>query len=205
MARIYEIEFYYSIKIYYYVGVMDLKDTQDKMTKVVEYVKQDTATIRTGRATSALIENLVVTAYEGTTKMRILEMGQISTPDAQTIMITPYDQSTVGDIRRDIQAANMGFTPIVDNGIIRISVPALTAERRQEYVRMLHHKLEDGRVKIRQLRHDRMTEFKKAHEDGELPEDDRTRLEEELQKMTDKMMEEIEKIGENKEKELTTV
>lgn len=184
---------------------MDLAEAQDKMQKAIDYVKQDVATIRTGRASSALVENLVITAYEGTTKMRILEMGQIATPDAQTIVITPYDQSTIGDIRRDIQAANLGFTPIVDNGIIRISVPALTSERRQEYVRMLHKKLEEGRVKVRQIRHDMMTEAKKQFEEGELPEDDRTRLEENLQKATDKMMEEIEKIGELKEKELMTV
>mgnify|MGYP001604303671 CR=1 FL=1 len=99
----------------------------------------------------------------------------------------------------------MGLTPVIDNQIIRISVPALTAERRMEYVKMLHVKLEDGRVKVRQTRHELMTEVKRQFEDGTLPEDDRRRTEEELQKITDSMMVEIEKIGEAKEAELKVI
>ncbi len=184
---------------------MDLGDVPGKMAKVLDFVKSDVATIRTGRATPALVENVVINAYGGTVKMRVLELAQITTPDAQSLLITPYDQSIIGDIRRDIVAANVGLTPVLDNNVIRIAVPALTAERRLEYVKMLHRKLEEGRVKVRQIRHDRMGEFKRSSESGELPEDDRERLEEELQKVTDKMMEEIELIGQMKEKELTTV
>jgi ribosome recycling factor len=184
---------------------MDLGDIASKMQKVLEFVKQDVATIRTGRATPALVENIVINAYGGTTKMRIVELAQITTPDPQSLLITPYDQSIIGDIRRDIVGANVGLTPVLDNNLIRIAVPALTSERRLEYVKMLHKKLEDGRVKIRQTRHDKMTEFKRQAEEGEMNEDDRKRLEEELQKLTDKMMEEIEAIAQSKEKELTTV
>ena len=96
----------------------------------------------------------------------------------------------------------MGLTPMIDNNVIRIAVPALTTERRLEYVKMLHVKLEDGRVKVRQIRHELMTEVKRQFEDDSLPEDDRKRTEEELQKITDQMMEEIEKIGKAKEAEL---
>lgn len=180
-------------------------DVPDKMAKILEFVRQDVATIRTGRATPTLVENIVIDAYGGTTKMKVVELAQITSPDPQSLVITPYDQSIIGDIRRDIIAANVGLTPVLDNNVIRIAVPALTSERRMEYVKMLNRKLEDGRVKIRQVRHDKMSEFKRLAEAGELNEDDRHRVEEELQKLTDKMMELIQELGDTKEKELTTV
>lgn len=179
-----------------------MEEVKAKMAKVVEYVKQDVGTIRTGRATPALVENITVSAYGGGTKMRVLEMASIVASDTQSLVITPYDASTIGEIRRDIEAANVGLTPLIDNNVIRIAVPALTGERRQEYVRMLHVKLEDGRVKIRQTRHDKMGEFKRMFEEKLLNEDDRTRGEADLQKLTDKMMEEIHEIGLAKEAEL---
>lgn len=184
---------------------MDLVETSGKMQKVLEFVKNDVATVRTGRSTPSLVENIIINAYGGTTQMRILELAQVTTPDSQSLLITPYDSSIIGDIRRDIVGANVGLTPVLDNNVIRIAVPALTEERRLEYVKMLHRKLEEGRVKIRQLRHDKMTEMKRVFEEGELPEDDRTRLEEELQRVTDKMMGEIEVIGKSKEAELMKV
>lgn len=180
----------------------ELEEIQTKMQKVVEFVRADVATIRTGRATTSLVENIVIGAYGGTAQMRVLELAGISIPDAQTIVVTPYDQSIIGDIRRDIVAANTGLTPILENNLIRITVPPLTTERRQEYVKMLHKKLEDGRVKIRQTRHDKMSELKRAFDAKELIEDDKRRIEEQLQKITDKMMEQIEETGKLKEKEL---
>ncbi len=184
---------------------MDLGEVKTKMQKCVDFVRADVGTIRTGRATSALVENIVIGAYGGTAKMRVVELGTISVPDAGSLVITPYDPSIIGDIRRDIEAANAGLTPVIDSNVIRVAVPALTSERRLEYVKMLHVKLEDGRVKVRQTRHELMTEVKRQFEDGSLPEDDRRRTEEELQKITDQMMEEIEKIGKAKEAELMQV
>jgi ribosome recycling factor len=134
-----------------------------------------------------------------------MELAQITTPDAQSLVITPYDQSIIGEIRRDIVAANVGLTPVLDNAVIRVAVPSLTSERRLEYVKMLHKKLEDGRVKLRQIRHEKMGEFKRDFEAGVLPEDDRTRLETELQKIMDKMMVEVDEIGKAKEAELMKV
>jgi len=184
---------------------MDLEEVKQKMHKVLEFVKQDIATIRTGRATPSLVENVVIGAYGGTASMRVMELATVTAPDPQSLLISPYDQSIIGDIRRDIVAANIGLTPVIDNNVIRISVPALTTERRMEYVKMLHKKLEDGRVKVRQARHDKMGELKRMAEEGDLNEDDKKRAEEELQKLTDKMMTEIEALGEAKETELTTV
>lgn len=184
---------------------MNLGDVPEKMQKTLEFVKSDIASIRTGRATPALVENIIIKAYGGSTQMRVLEMAGITTPDPQSLLITPYDSGTIGEIRRDIEAANIGLTPVIDNGVIRIAVPSLTSERRLEYVKMLHKKLEDGRVKIRQERHEKMNEFKRMAEAKELNEDDRFTAEAELQKLTDKMMLEIESIGKVKESELMRV
>ena len=184
---------------------MDLVDVKQKMARVLEFVKGDIATIRTGRATSSLVENIVINAYGGTTKLRVLELANISVPDAQSIVVAPYDQSLIGDIRRDIIAANTGLTPVIDNNLIRLAVPSLTTERRLEYVKLLHVKLEDGRVKIRQIRHEKMGELKRAFEAREITEDDRRGDEEELQKITDDMMQEIENLGKSKEAELMQV
>lgn len=184
---------------------MDLGETKDKMQKIMDFVKGDIATIRTGRATPTLIENIIIGAYGGTAKMRVMELATITASDTQSLLVTPYDQSIIGDIRRDIEAANVGLTPVIDNNVIRIAVPALTTERRTEYVKMLHKKLEDGRVKLRQVRHDMMSELKRQFEDKTIYEDDRVRVEEELQKLTDKMMEEIETLGKAKEEELMRV
>lgn len=184
---------------------MNLDEVEPKMHKAMEWLKGEVATIRTGRATSALVENVMIGAYGGSSRMRVIELGTIAVPDAQTITITPYDQSIIGDIRRDIEAANIGLTPSIDNNLIRISVPALTSQRRLEFVKLLHVKLEEGRVKIRQIRHEKMGELKRGFEEGELPEDDRHQWEKELQELTDKMMAEIDAIGLAKEAELMQV
>ena len=184
---------------------MDLADVNQKMQRAVEFTRADIAVIRTGRANPALVENVMINAYGGTARLKVMELGTLAVPEANMIVITPYDQSIAGDIRRDLEAANLGVTPVLDNGIIRITFPPLTEERRLEYVKMLHVKLEDGRVKIRQVRHEKMSEFKRLFEDGTLPEDDRYSLEEELQKVTDKMMEEIEKLGKVKQEELMKI
>jgi len=184
---------------------MNLDEVSQKMQKAIEWLKEEVATIRTGRATSALVEHVVIGAYGDTSRMRVIELATIAVPDAQTITITPYDQSIIGDIRRDIEAANIGLTPSIDNNLIRISVPALSSERRLEFVKLLHVKLEEGRVKIRQIRHEKMGELKRGFEEGTLPEDDRTHLEEELQDLTDKMMAEIDAMGRVKEAELMQV
>lgn len=176
-----------------------------KMQRVVDFVRNDVAAIRTGRATSTLVENIEIGAYGGTTRMRLVELATITVTDAQSIVISPYDQSIIGDIRRDIEAANVGLTPVIDNNVIRIAVPVLTAERRQEYVKMLHVKLEDGRVKLRQTRHDLMTDLKRRFEAKEINEDDKYTAEENLQHLTDKMMGEIENIGKAKEADLMVV
>lgn len=184
---------------------MDLGEIRQKMQKAIEHIKGDVATIRTGRANPALVENIVINAYGGSTKMKVMEVASITVPEPQMIVLSPYDQSIIGEIRRDIEAANIGVTPQIDNNVVRITFPPLTQERRLEYVKLLHVKLEDGRVKLRNIRHEMMGDLKRSFENGELPEDEKKRLEKELQDLTDKFMLEIEEIGKLKEKELTTV
>jgi len=178
---------------------------KQKMQAGVDYTRREMAMIRTGRANPALVENIVINAYGGTAKMRVVELGTISVPEPQQLVITPYDQSIIGDVRRDLEAANLGVMPVIDNGVIRMTFPALTTERRLEYVKLLHTRLEDGRVKIRQIRHDKMTELKRQFEAKELTEDDRHRLEKELQELTDEMMKLVEEMGKMKEEELKTL
>jgi len=181
---------------------MELDEVKQKMTKAVEFTRGEIGTIRTGRANPALVENIIIGAYGNTARMRVVELGTISVPEPQMLVISPYDQSIIGDIRRDIEAANIGLQPVIDSSVIRINFPALTAERRLEYVKLLHHKLEDGRVKVRQVRHDKMGELKRGFEEGTVTEDDRKRLETQLQEVTDKFMGQIEELGKTKEAEL---
>lgn len=182
---------------------MDLGDVPARMQKAVDFVKQDISVIRTGRANPALVENIVIGAYGGTAKMKVVELATISAPEPQSLVIAPYDTSIIGDIRRDLEAANLGINPVIDNNVIRMTFPPLTAERRQEFVKLLHVKLEDGRVKLRQIRHDKMSELKRDFESKVITEDDRKHWEEELQKLIDKMMLEVEELGEKKQAELT--
>ncbi|MDO8551776.1 MAG: ribosome recycling factor [bacterium] len=184
---------------------VDLNDIPSRMDKVLEIVSGEISSIRTGRASSALVENINCNVYGGTQRLKVVELGTIATPDPGTIIITPWDPSILGEIRNSIQAVNAGLTPIVDNQFIRIFVPSLSAERRQEYVKLLHKHLENGKVMIRQIRHDKMSDIKRSAEAKEMSEDDRFRMEEELQKLTDKYVEKIDEMGKKKEEELLAI
>lgn len=179
-----------------------LDEVKPKMEKSFEILSTEVSSIRTGRATSALIENIVCLVYGGTQKLKLVELGTITTPDATTIVVQPWDASIIGEIRQSIQQANVGLTPIVDSSVIRVSVPSLSAERRAEFVKLLHRHLENGRIMIRQIRHDKMSEIKRAFEAKELDEDQRFTLEKELQEITDGFVEKVEGLRERKEAEL---
>ncbi len=185
---------------------MDLVgDARLKMLKVLEVVKNDIATIRTGRATPSLVENISVMVYGGTTRMKILELATIGSSDPQTLLITPFDPSITGEIQKGIMEANTGLTPNIDGQNIRISIPPLSTERRQQLIALMRTKLENGRVMIRQARHDAMSDIKKSSADKALTEDDEKRLEKEVQKATDDMVSEIDAIGSKKEEELLQI
>lgn len=184
---------------------MDFGQTSALMQKAIDHFKGEIASIRTGRAVPALIENIVCAAYGGTQKLTVKELGTITTSDPQTLVVQPWDQSVIGEIRQGILVANVGLTPVIDNTIIRISVPALTTERRLEYVKLLKQKMEEARVSVRNVRQDKMREIKAAFEEKNISEDDKFKGEEELQKITDGFIGNIEEIAEKKEQEITTV
>jgi len=135
----------------------------------------------------------------------VVELGTISTPEPQQIVITPFDPSIIDEIRNGILEANVGLNPVVDGEVIRISVPPLSNERRQELVKLLRRYLENGRIMMRQARHVKMIDIKKAAEAGQLSEDERFNLEKDLQKITDEFVGKIDEMGKAKEEELMKV
>lgn len=173
------------------------------MDKVLEVVREDLGTIRTGRATPALVENVIVTAYEGTQKLKIKELATITTEGARMLLIAPFDPSTLQDIEKGVNGANLGFSAATDGSVIRISIPALTAERRDEFIKLAHGKIEGGRVMVRQIRHEMMHAIKLNLDAKDISEDDKKRMDKEVQTVTDDMMEAIEGMREKKEQELT--
>jgi ribosome recycling factor len=181
------------------------QEIQQKIAKVLEILKQDLGTIRTGRANPALVENIIVTAYGGTTKLRIVELATIGVSDGQTIVITPFDASIIGDIQKGIQDSGAGLNPGSDGHVLRVTIPPLSQERREELSKLMKHKLENGRIMVRQVRHDAMDEIKKAHTDKLLSDDDQEREEKEVQKIIDETMKTIDEMGNQKEEELMQV
>lgn len=184
---------------------MDEGTIRSKMQEVLDMVVTDVGTIRTGRATPGLIEELEVVVYGGKQKLKINELATISSPDTQTLVIDPWDKSIIGDIKQGILAANIGFNPSVDGEIIRISLPPLTTEDREKYVKLLSTKLESGRVMIRQVRSDAMKDTKKSFENKELSEDEKFNQEKLLQEITDEFVGKIDENGKKKEVELLRV
>ena len=174
------------------------------MDKVLELLRQDLATMRAGRATPALVEKIVVEAYG--TKMTLMELAAISTPDPNQLIVTPFDQTVIKNIETALAMdRGLGLSPSVDGNIIRLKVPPLTEERRLELVKLLGQKLEAARIMIRQARGDKMHEIRDADQAKEINKDEVFRMEKELQKMTDEFNQKIEQIGKVKEAELLAV
>lgn len=183
---------------------MDLiGDAKQKMQKVLEVLHGDLATVRTGRATPSLVDHIIINAYGGTTKLKVMELATIAASDPQTLVITPFDASILGEIQKGIQEANVGLNPVIDGQLIRISIPPLSEERRQQLIHLMKQKLENGRIMIRQVRHDAMNEVKK--QSASLSEDEVVRLEKEVQKATDEKISEIDSMGKKKEEELMQI
>ena len=184
---------------------MNLDQIKQGMQKVVEVIKVDLGTVRTGRASPALVENVVIHAYGGTQNLKVIELAQIATQDRQTIVITPYDSSIIGEIQKGLKEGNIGLTPVIDGQIIRISIPPLTEERRQQLVALVSQKLEGGKVQIRQVRHEAMSEVKKQLNDKTISEDEMFHAEKEVQKLTDDTIAELDSLGKKKEEELMQI
>ena len=176
-----------------------LTDTTAKMKKAVDYTLHEFSAIHTGKATPAMVEGVMVEAYGS--MMRLKECAAISTPDPRLIQVQPWDASLVKAVEKAIQAANLGFNPIVDGKLVRIPLPDMSRERRQEFVKTAHKLAEEGRVHVRNVRREAHEASKKAG----LPEDEGKRLEKDIQAATDKAIKEINDHLANKEKDLLAV
>lgn len=181
--------------------MLNISDVRSKMDRVVQLFSEDIGSIRTGRATPALIENVAVTVYGGQ-KMRLVELGSIGVPDARSLTFQPWDATVVREIANQIQAANVGLTPVVDGVMIRINLPMLTVEQREDYVKLLGRKLEGVRVLTRNIRADFRKKIIDAKQEKSIGEDEFKRDEVELQKVTDEYVAKLEKVAQEKEKEI---
>jgi ribosome recycling factor len=183
---------------------MDLNDVRDKMAKALQVLAEDLSTLRTGQASPALIEKIIVEAYEG--KFPLVELATITTSGPNQLLVAPFDQTIIGNIHRSLSMdRNLGLSAIVDANVIRVQIPPLTQERRQEFTKLLHQKLEAGRVMIRQARHEKMADINQAFEAKQMSEDEKFRLQQELQKITDEFNEKIDEMGQRKERELLAI
>lgn len=176
-----------------------LTDAQAKMKKAVDHTLHEFSAIHTGKATPAMVEGVMVEAYGSS--MRLKECAAISTPDARLIQVQPWDSSLIKAVAKGIIDANIGFNPIIDGKLIRVPLPDMSRERRQEFVKTAHRLAEEGRVHVRNARRDILETVKKA----KLPEDEAKRLEKDIQTATDSSIKVINEHLAHKEKDLLTV
>ena len=180
-----------------------VNDAGRRMDKTVENTRHEFTTIRTGRASAALLERVQVDAYG--TKMPVNQVATISVPEPRLLTITPFDKSIMRDIEKSILESDLGLTPNNDGQVIRLPIPELTEERRKELVKQVHHRAEEGRVAVRNVRRHHKDELEKLEREGSISEDDLARSEKELQKLTDRFVAEIDEIQRHKEQELMEV
>jgi len=178
---------------------------RQKMQRALMVLSEDLATVRTGRAMPSLIENVVISAYNGAQRLRIKELATIAASDPQTLVLQPFDPSIAGEIQKGIMEANIGLTPSTDGNVIRISIPALSEERRKELIKLMKQKLENGRIAIRQIRQDARNIVRKKHNGKEISEEQMYATDKEIQKITDEIMIPVDELGRRKEEELLQI
>jgi len=180
-----------------------LKDAETRMNGAIHALTDDLATIRTGRASPALVERLHVEYYGAPTPL--MQLASISIPEPRSIMIKPFDPSTMKDIERAIRTSDLGLNPNNDGKAIHLNLPPLTEERRRDLVKHMHTRLEEARVAIRNIRRDLHNDLRDFEKEKLITEDELKRGEEDLQKLTDRFVEDINKHGQAKEKEIMEV
>lgn len=179
------------------------KDATHKMEQAVAHLKDDLAGIRTGRAAPAVI-NRVTVEYYGT-PVPLNQLAGVSVPEPRLLQIQPFDKSAISAIERAIMQSDIGITPSNDGNVIRLAFPPLTEERRKELVKQVHHRAEEARVAVRNVRRHAKEEMEKLERDGAISQDDLIRAEKELQKLTDRFVTEVDEIQGHKEQELMEV
>ncbi len=179
------------------------KEIESRMQKCVEATRSEFTAIRTGRAVPALLDRIVVEAYGQPVPLK--QVAGVSTPDSRTLLISAWDKGVVPAIRKAIEKSDLGLTPNVDGSAIRLAVPPLNEERRKDLVKLVKKKAEDGRVAVRNVRHRAHDELKTQLKSHEITEDDNKRMQESLQRLTDKFVKEIDGLVAAKEKEIMEV
>jgi ribosome recycling factor len=180
-----------------------LADARDRMAKSVESIRHEFGSVRTGRASPALLDRITVDYYGTATPLK--QLATISAPEARLLTIQPYDKTSIKAIERAILESDVGLTPSNDGNLIRLTVPELTEERRKQLVKVVRHIAEEGRVAIRNVRRDVMHDLRELKSAGEAGEDDEKRAEQELQKVTDTRVNELDELLKHKEDEILEV
>jgi ribosome recycling factor len=179
------------------------KHAEEKMHKAVEATRHEFASIRTGRASPALLDRIHVEAYG--TSVPLKQVATVSAPDARTLQISAFDRGTVGAIRKAIETSDLGITPNIDGQTIRLGIPPLNEERRRDLVKIVRKKAEDGKVAVRNARHKSVDEIKVLLRDHKITEDDNKRATEQIQKLTDRYIKDVDALVAAKEKEIMEV
>ena len=180
-----------------------LKGAGEKMDKAISVLKDELAGVRTGRATPALLQRVVVDYYG--TPVPIQQLASLSVPEPRTLMISPFDRNAIAAMEKSIMSSDLGITPSNDGTVIRLSFPPLTEERRKELIKLVHHRGEEGRVAVRNIRRHSKEELEKLEREGGISEDDLVRSEKELQKLTDKHISDIDEVVAHKDAELKEI
>jgi ribosome recycling factor len=185
------------------LAALVIEDTQDKMHKAIDHLRSEMSNVRTGRASPALLEPLIVDYYGSPTPLR--QLAGFSVPDAMLLVITPYDKGSLGAIEKAIMVSDLGINPTNDGNVIRLAFPPLTEERRKELVKVVRHKAEEGKVAVRNLRRSGRHELDALHKDSSLSTDDLERVENQLDKITQEQVSAIDQLLVQKERELLQV
>ena len=180
-----------------------LSDAKERMAKTVESTGGEFATVRTGRATPHLLDRIMVDYYGANTPLN--QLANVAASEARLLTVTPYDKGAIGLVEKAIQESDIGLTPSNDGNVIRLQIPDLTEERRKEMVKVVHGVAEDGRVAVRNVRRDVMADLRELKKEGEVGEDDERRGEEDLQKLTDGALAEIDSMLKGTEEEILEV
>jgi ribosome recycling factor len=180
-----------------------LKAATEKMDKAISVLKDELAGVRTGRATPALLQRVVVDYYG--TPVPIQQLASFSVPEPRTLVISPFDRNAIAAMEKAIMGSDLGITPGNDGTVIRLSFPPLTEERRKELIKLVHHRGEEGRVAVRNIRRHSKEELERLERDGGISEDDLVRSEKELQKLTDRHISDIDEVVAHKDAELKEI
>lgn len=179
------------------------KDVESRMAKCVESCRSEFSSIRTGRASTALLDRLHVEAYGQEVPLK--QVAGVSAPDARSLVITAWDKGVVAAIRKAIETSDLGLTPNVDGATIRLTIPPLTEERRKDLVKVVKKQAEESRVAVRNVRHHAHDDIKAQHKHGDITDDDQKQMTDQLQKTTDRYIKEIDALTAAKEKEIMEV